>query len=340
MMESCHGNDKYNYNGQISVDFSSNVWCRPMPPFFFSELQKSLFSVADYPHPQAADFAEVLADFHQFKAENVFVTNGSVEAMFLMAHAFAGKKSAIIYPCFSEYEMACTRFNHRLSFIPNQQFLSADFTGLNLVWLGNPNNPDGKSFSVSEIEKLLTANPSVLFIIDEAFDHLCVGLKSSSQLLKRFENLVIIRSFTKAFAIPGLRLGYVLAPDRIIEKIKKVSIPWSVNSLAICAGKIILENYNAFLPDKNELKILAGYLLAQLERFPQLTVTPSGCNFFLVKMENRSASELKHYLATQHRILVRNASGFRGLDETYFRLSVLPEDSVDKLVNALKLFFK
>lgn len=339
-MEHVHGNDKYNYNGKIAADFSSNVWCRPMPPFFFSELQKSLFSVADYPHPHAADFAEFLADFHQFNAENVFVTNGSVEAMFLLAQAFAGEKSAIVYPCFSEYEMACARFDHQLSFFPNQQFLSADFTGFDLVWLGNPNNPDGKTFSVLEIENLLTANPSVLFIIDEAFDHLCVGFESSVQLLKKFENLVIIRSFTKAFAIPGLRLGYVVAPARIIGKIRKVSIPWSVNSLAISAGKIILENYNAFSPDKNELKRLAGYLLSGLARFPQLSVTPSGTNFFLVKMENRPASALKQFLATQHRILIRDADSFRGLDKTYFRLSVQPEESVDNLVNAMKLFFK
>lgn len=339
-MENVHGNDKYNYNGQISADFSSNVWCRPMPPYFFSELQKKLVAIADYPHPQAADFVEVLADFHRFKVENVFITNGSVEAMFLLAQAFAGKKSAIFYPCFSEYEMACTRFNHQLSFFPNQPFFPTDFSGFDLVWLGNPNNPDGKTFSVSEIENLLTANPTVLFIIDEAFDHLCVGFESSVELLKRFENLVIIRSFTKAFAIPGLRLGYVLAPARIIGEIRKVSIPWSVNSLAISAGKIILENHDAFLPDINEQKKLAGYLLSGLARFPQFSVTPSGCNFFLVKMENRPASELKQYLAIQHRILIRDASSFRGLDETYFRLSVQPEDSVDNLVNALKLFFK
>ena len=339
-MESCHGNDKYNYDGKISADFSSNVWCQPMPQYFFSELQKRLFLVADYPHPHAADFAEFLADFHQLNTENVFVTNGSVEAMFLLAQAFAGKKSAIVYPCFSEYEMACARFDHQLSFFPNQQFLSADFSGFDLVWLGNPNNPDGKIFSVLEIENLLIANPSVLFIIDEAFDHLCVGFESSVQLLKKFENLVIIRSFTKAFAIPGLRLGYVLAPARIIGKIRKVSIPWSVNSLAIGAGKIILGNYNAFLPDKNELKRLAGYLLSGLARFPQLSVNQSDCSFFLVKMENRPASALKQFLAAQHQILIRDAGSFRGLDETFFRLSVQPEESVDNLVNSLKLFFK
>jgi threonine-phosphate decarboxylase len=113
-----------------------------------------------------------------------------------------------------------------------------------------------------------------------------------------------------------------------------------VNSPAISAGKIILDNYNAFLPDKNELKKLAGYLLSGLALFSQLSVYQSHCNFFLVKMETRSASELKKYLATQHQILIRDAGNFRGLDKTYFRLSVQPEESVDNLVNALKLFFK
>ncbi len=339
-MESCHGNDKYNYNGQISADFSSNVWCRPMPPFFFSELQKTLVSIADYPHPHAADFAALLAEFHYLPGENVFVTNGSVEGIFLLAQAFAGKKSAIIYPCFSEYEMACARFDHQFSFFPNHQLPAVSLDGQDLVWLGNPNNPDGKTFSVSEIENLLCANPSVLFIIDEAFDQLCVGFESAVLLMKKFENLVIIRSFTKAFAIPGLRLGYVLAPAPIIDKIKKVSIPWSVNSLAINAGKIILENYDAFLPDKNELKRLADYLLAGLARVPQLNVTPSACNFFLLKLNGKRAADVKQYLATQHRTLIRDASGFRGLEATYFRLSVQPEESVDKLVNALKLCFK
>lgn len=339
-MESCHGNDKYNFNGQILTDFSSNVWCRPMPSFFFSELQKSLVSISDYPHPHAAGLASLLAEFHCLSSRNVWVTNGSLEAIFLLAQAFAGKKSAIIYPCFSEYEKACARFDHLLSFFPNHQFLSVNLNGQDLVWLGNPNNPDGKTFSVSEIENLLTANPSVLFIIDEAFDHLCIGFESAVQLLKKFDNLVIIRSFTKAFAIPGLRLGYVLAPEWVIEKITQVSIPWSVNSLAVSSGIIIVENYHAFLPDLNEVKSLSDYFVALLNGFPQLSVNPSACNFFLVKLKDKLASELKQFLAIRHQILIRDAGNFQGLNETYFRLSVQPKESVDKLKDALIQYFK
>lgn len=340
MMKSFHGNDKYNYNGQISIDFSSNVWWQPMPSSFFSGLQNALVAISDYPHPYAADLAGLLADFHCLSPENVSVSNGSVEAIYLLARAFSGKRSAIIYPCFSEYEKACSGFDHRLGFYPNEQFLSTDFYGYDLVWLGNPNNPDGKTFPVSETENLLVTHPSVLFIIDEAFCHLCMEFESSIPLMKKYENLIIIRSFTKAFAIPGLRLGYVLAPVWVTGKIKKLSVPWSVNSLAISAGKLILENYNTYLPDINDLKKQADYLLNQLEKFPQLMVAPSSCNFFLVKMKEKTAAELKQYLATQHRILIRDATGFRGLDETYFRLSVQSEENTDRLIFALKQYFK
>lgn len=335
-----HGNDKYNFDGHIEVDFSSNVWCRSMPSSFFLGLQNALVAISDYPHPYAADLINMLADFHGLTAGNVCVSNGSVEGIYLLARAFSGKRSAIIYPCFSEYEAACSGFDHHLSFYPNEQFLSKDFNGNDLVWLGNPNNPDGKIFPVSEIEKLLVRYPSVLFVIDEAFDRLCTGFESSVELIKKYENLIVVRSFTKAFAIPGLRLGYVLAPGWVSNKIKKLAVPWSVNSLAISAGKLILENYNTYLPDLIDMKKQADYLLNQLEKFPQLMVTPSSCNFFMVKTQEKTATELKQYLAIQHRILIRDASGFRGLDETYFRLSVQPEENTDRLINALNLYFK
>lgn len=218
-MSGGHGNDKYNFNGQILVDFSSNVWFKPLPELFYREQIKALKYIVDYPHPHAADLVEELAAFHKIHKNNIWVTNGSAEGIHLLAQAFHGKKSANIYPCFSEYENACKKYNHELSCCSNQENWQKQKFAEELVWFGNPNNPDGKTVSLSEVENLLTLNPSTIFIIDEAFSDLCAGFESAISLISKYDNLVILRSFTKSFTIPGIRLGYVLAREWIIQKL-------------------------------------------------------------------------------------------------------------------------
>ena len=334
-----HGNDKYKFQKKIGVDFSSNVWYKQLPDYFFHRLGNILKSTLDYPNPEAADLKEEIAAFYGISVKNIWITNGSIEAMFLLAEAFSAKSSAIIYPCFSEYENACKRYKHQLSFYGNSNgWQNKQFTE-KIVWAGNPNNPDGKTVSKKEVELFLKQNPQTILILDEAFAELCTGFESSVSLISKFSNLVIIRSFTKSFSIPGIRLGYVLGDEKVIRKVAGKSIPWSVNTIAIEAGKLILNNYSEFLPTQNEQAKLNKFFHDRLSEVSELTVYASNCNYFLVRLENGTANDLKNYLVNKYGILIRDASNFRGLNEKYIRLSVQCEKDIWLLITALKRYF-
>lgn len=334
-----HGNDKYGFTNKIVTDFSSNVWYKHLPDWFYKKLGDALKITIDYPHPKAIDLVKELSLFHNISDANICATNGSVEGIYLLAQAFQSKKSAIIYPFFSEYENACRIYKHDLSFYSNKENLQKQQFSEDLVWFGNPNNPDGKTISVNEIENLLANNSDTIFVIDEAFYGLCTNFESAILLTQKYRNLAILRSFTKSFAIPGIRLGYVVAPQFIIERLNNLSIPWSVNSLAIEAGKVILKNYAELIPNRNELKKLNFILQNKLSGLPELNVIPSDSNYLLVQLKKGKAPELKKYLVEQHGILIRDASNFRGLNNSYIRLSVQTEENIELLVSALKSYF-
>ncbi len=118
-----------------------------------------------------------------------------------------------------------------------------------LVFICNPNNPTGKAFF--QLENWIQQNPETLFVVDEAFIDFTVQINSSIPLINQYPNLLIMHSLTKAYAIPGLRLGYVVASEDLITKLKSIKQPWTVNSMALQAGKFIFENYTA---DSNSIK--------------------------------------------------------------------------------------
>ncbi len=338
-MQINHGNDKYNYSEDIKADFSSNIWHKPPPSWFYNKLSGVLKSTTDYPHPNAKELREQLAIHHKTNTENICITNGSVEGIFLLAQIFATKKSAIITPSFSEYETACQRYNHKINFHSNSEKWFERKITAELVWFGNPNNPDGKIISSNAIERMVVANPNTIFIIDEAFAKLTVAPISVVVLLQRYTNLIVLRSFTKTFSIPGIRLGYILADKQIISNVKTITIPWSVNSLAIEAGKIILKNYSEMLPELEELVELKNYLEVSLKKIQEIKTFPSETNFLLARLKKGNAADLKNFLIKNHGVLIRNASNFRGLAPSYIRLSVQNKTKTNLLIAGLKHYF-
>jgi threonine-phosphate decarboxylase len=292
--------------------------------------------LSDYPDPEAGDLKCKLASNYQLSVNEVWVTNGSIEGIYMLAQVFAGKKSGIIFPCFSEYEDACQRYKHELSFYSNQgKWYNEQFTE-ELIWFGNPNNPDGKTISVAQIENMLSRNMNTIFIIDEAYADLCPDFGSALPLLRSYSNLILIRSFTKAFAIPGIRLGYVLASENIIQQLANYSIPWSVNHLAIEAGKYILDHQHDCLPDLSRVQKETKAFQMRLAELPGVRVHVSLCNYFLIELSGLKSNCLKSGLVEKFGILVRDAYNFRGLNHCFIRLSLQSDADCNLIVNTLK----
>lgn len=330
-----HGDDRYQYQDKnIVADFSSNVWHGVWPEDLEKFIKAKTYKVRHYPEPNAESLQEALADYHQLPAGNILVTNGGTEAFYLIAKAFENTSATIPIPTFSEYEDSCNIHHINISFI-NRNKLPDHAPETELVYICNPNNPTGEIITLDNIKKMLDKHPDVFFIIDEAFKDFTTQNISIIKLLNQYKNLIIVKSLTKTFSIPGLRLGYILAPPDIIKKLQACKMPWSVNTLAIEAGKYIMADYERFKPDFNTALKTSRKLQNAVNQIEGLTPIASQTTFFLIKLNKGNSADLKTYLLKTFGILIRDASNFSGLDETYVRVSPQTYDQNEYLLKAL-----
>lgn len=329
-----HGDNSHCFGWEIQADFSSNVRPDGCPQLLLDHLSAQMPLIQHYPEPDGESLRKIIAENHSLSPSQVILCNGSSDGFYLIAQAFEGNSSAVLAPSFSEYADACCMFGHSLSF-----FSAEDFSALNeteLIWIGNPNNPDGHVFSVSEIETKLASFPNSILIVDEAYIDFCTDTQSAVSLLKKYPNLIICRSLTKSYAIPGLRLGYLLASEKISSLLNRYLRPWSVNALALEAGLFILKNEEILAADFSLFNQQSQSMQQQIAALPNFEVMPSNTNFFLVRIKNGQAAELQKYLVEKHGLLIRNASNFVGLDESWFRISIQNEENNLILVEALR----
>lgn len=334
-----HGNDIYKYQGLIKADFSSNIVYSGVDEGLSNYIKKCVGRIDNYPEPNSESLTDKIANLHQLYSVNVLVTSGSTEAFYLVAQLFSGKQSLIVIPSFAEYEDAARIHQHKLSFTSFEELHSAINQSFELVWLGNPNNPDGKVLSKNEILDYCQKFPQTTYVIDEAYADLCLNFESAIELVNQVDNLIVIRSLTKAFSIPGIRLGYLLTSQKIQEGLKNIKPPWTVNTLATEAGKYIVDNFNDLKPDIEFITIQSKNLQKELACINFIAIVPSSCNFFLCKILKGTASGLKAYLIEKHGFLIRDASNFRGLNHKYFRIAMQGPEQNKRLVDAIRMYY-
>lgn len=332
-----HGNDQYAYNKPITADFSTNITNGAVAAELTGFLKTKLSTLHNYPDPEANIFLEAIAQHHQIEKDKLLACNGSTEAFYLIAQTFGGRKSFIRIPSFSEYEDACKQFGHQIE--QDTALPEKSLKNNKLVWLGNPNNPDGSTTSTNEIDALCRLHPKTLFIVDEAYADLCQNFETAIPLTQKHTNLIVVRSLTKSFSVPGLRIGYIVSDNQNILRIKQNMMPWNMNTLAIEAGTFIMNNYEKLIPDTEKIIVESKRFQKELSHLPALTVLPTSCNFFLVKTNIGTATGLKSFLIENYGILIRDASNFKGLSGQHFRLSVQSEQNNRALIAALKAWF-
>lgn len=337
-MISGHGDDSFRLKIPILADFSSNVWFGGTPPELISHLQQNLHLIGNYPEPDAAELCSKMAVLHDVNPEQVLAFNGSVEAFYTIALAFRKANSAILIPAFAEYEDACRVHNHQIRFFTSVKSLNDADIEVDLCWIGNPNNPDGHIFQFAEIEEFLNRNPKTILVIDEAYAGFIPGFQSVIELTTKFENLIVVRSVTKCCAIPGLRLGYVVASPNMAERLREFQQPWSVNVLAQEAGKFLIEDLKAHMPDAVVVQQLSKKLQQSVGQLEGFRVINSEAPYFLIEMQSGTATELKEFLVQEHGILIRDASNFRGLNERFFRVCAQNNSDNQLLIEGLKNF--
>ena len=330
-----HGDDMYSYNEEIKINFSSNVYNKQDMSDLEEYLREKIHLIHSYPDPDASSLGGLLALKNKIDITNISVTNGATEAIYLIAQAFRKKNSIIITPTFSEYADACKINEHQIIYTASLLDIEK-YTDTDLVWLCNPNNPNGMAYLKEYLYKFIKEHPRVLFIVDQSYEafvnHDYVMDPSQSVLLS---NVINLHSMTKKYAIPGLRLGYVTAHESLITKINQYRMPWSVNRLAIEAGKYLLKEDKIYF-DLDVYLAETLRLMTDLNSIEGLVVLPTSTHFFLCELIHKKASDLKKYLIENHGILIRDASNFVGLDEHYFRIATQSHQENDILVKTIK----
>jgi threonine-phosphate decarboxylase len=327
-----HGDDGYKHDRPVIADFSTNVWYGGAPDGLKSYLFDRWDKIERYPEVTAESLVRKIAESYDLPEDCILVANGSTESIYMIANAFTGVRTGITTPAFSEYEDACRMYKHNITLLPWHEVAKGDVNGLDLIFICNPNNPTGEI--IRNLEESISNNRDTIFILDEAFIEFTYSFSSLIQMVTEYENLIVLRSMTKLYAIPGLRLGYLAAAPSLISRIKNFKLPWSVNSLAIQAGHFIFDH-------RDSITIPLETVLREKQIFMSalsglgFTVYPSHTHFFLAETPIFNAAELKEYLLTNYDLLIRDAGNFRGLTDKYFRLATLSPDKNNLLINAL-----
>ncbi len=325
-----HGDDLYLYGGMIRHNFSSNIYNlldhRALRYHLFEQSE----NIGHYPEPEAFTLAQRLAAISRVAADNILVTNGVTEAIYLTAQAHRGARSAIMMPTFSEYGDACRANGHVITAVSDLCEVKHD-----MLWLCNPNNPTGTVIDNRTLTDAIAASPDTIFVIDQAYEDYTAAALLSDDEAVALGNVILFHSMTKRYAIPGLRIGYMVAAKPLIDRVKSIRAPWSVNSLAISAADYLLDHNDDYQLPLSEILSEAKRVAAELREMG-IEVMPSETNFMLCRTPYSTAAKLKNYLATQHSMLIRDASNFEGLTPQHFRIAVQLFDENNLLLDAIK----
>ena len=306
------------------IDFSTNASVLPwtLPPLDLQPL------VSRYPDSDCLELCRLIAEREGVPVENIIFTNGSNEALYLLASCLMEKRAAVLQPNYPEYARALAAYRVETADI----FDLADAGNFNAVFLSTPCNPTGAYIRQEELQELAVRTPATLFVVDEAYIDFLI--EADRPLWRELpDNLIILRSLTKFYHLSGVRIGYVLAPEAWAERLRARQPSWSVNAVAQTLAL-------AFLQDGDFAQKSRDFYRRQTPRFMEtlreagLNVRPSSVHFFLIETDN-DERVLRRLM--ERGLVVRHTQNFPGLDGRYIRVATrLPEEN-DRLAEALRI---
>jgi histidinol-phosphate aminotransferase len=296
-----------------------------------------------YPAFAPTDLQARLAERHGWVPDGVLVGNGSNELIQATLAVTVGEGATVVtpVPTFALYRLLAEVFGGRHVGVP----LTVDFefdvdrlietvsrTGARVVLVNSPNNPTGTPLADGAAERLL-AETEALVVMDEAYQDF--GGPTAVPLLAQHARLVVLRTFSKAMSLAGLRFGYALAHPAVAREIAKAKLPYNVNRVTLTAAQVVLENPEVFAESVRRVRAAREQLEARLRAVPGLTAYPSAANFVLIRCDARPAAEVFGRLVAEHGILVRDVSATPGL-ENCLRITAGTPDDVEAVAAALR----
>lgn len=326
-MKAIHGGDIY--RNHVEIDFSVNVNPLGIPKRVEDALHESIAMCKSYPDIKTEKLKKAVGKMLGVEEEVLLFGNGASELFMAIVHAIRPKRTVIPVPSFYGYEYAAKASEGEVVFGDSYSEITE---GTDLLFLANPNNPTGTLLSKKEIKELLDycRERNVVVVLDECFIEFCESDSSMISEIEQYENLIIVRAFTKIFAIPGVRLGYLISSNQeILDRIRMQLPEWNISSLAQAAGIAcakemeFVERTIAFV-DKER-----AFLTEGLKKFG-FKVIPSSTNFIFFYTEKELYEPL-----LQRGILIRDCSNFRGLKKGYYRIAVKTREENQTLLKVI-----
>ncbi|RJQ46714.1 MAG: threonine-phosphate decarboxylase [Gaiellales bacterium] len=334
---------RYGLPKEEFLDFSASINPLGPPSAAQRALRRAMTGVSHYPETGGWCLEDSMAGYLGVFPDEVVPGNGSIEVIYWLAAHLKPRRVLIIEPTFSEYRRACEAVGARCDSLYLEgddsfalDVLQVEPEGYDLVFLCNPNNPTGYLVPIEEVA-LLWRNCRMAgagLVVDEAFMDF-VGHGQSILSYGVSEGLYVVRSFTKSHAIPGLRLGCLVAASEAAAGLRAVMPPWNINAFAHAAGEAAIEDWQYLEATRDTVRAARMNLFNDLRSITGIDPLPSEANYLLCRLEGISSADLADAMGRQG-ILVRDCGSFNGLGGEYIRVAVRSDRENYQLVATLR----
>jgi threonine-phosphate decarboxylase len=345
--------EKYKILVDQLIDFSISTNPLGAPKMALESIRQHINLVKHYPDPDHEWLLEALAKFAGVASNNVVVGNGSTELIYLFNEVFLenGCEAVIPVPSFSEYKAAIERFGGNMTFLKcdSSKNFKLNFEELErtiskrtrIIFLCNPNSPTGVLYEREDILRVIrfAAEWNVLVFLDEDYiDFVDDGKRySMAEYVTEYNNVFVLRSLTKFFGLAGVRIGFGIGSPNLVNILKKVKMPWSVNTLAMFAAAEAVKDTDFIKRTRLLVSNSRKEMREMLTSIPWLKVYPSETNFLLIEIiqEDLTSTQISEGLANKG-LLIRDCKDFDGLNNRFFRVTVRRPEENKKLVESIE----
>jgi threonine-phosphate decarboxylase len=335
--------------GGALIDFSVNVNPFGPPPAVLDAYHRAAAAIGSYPEPYAATLTSAIAESLGVAPGNVLVGNGSTQLIYLIAKVLRPAWPVAVIPGFSEianslmmyapavWPLALRRERQFQLQMDDVEQVLAD--GADALFLGRPNSPTGMNLGPAQMHEVALRCEALRSwcVVDEAFIEFADDPTSAVTLVADNDRLIVLRSMTKLYAIPGLRLGYLVAGEPIVAELARALEPWSVSAPAAAVGMACLEQPDSWREEiRRALRYECDYLMEQLGAIAGFEVFPSTANFLMFEVRPGSRPFAEHM--REHGIVVRDLATLPGAGPGLYRIGLRSRAENDRLLEAARMY--
>ena len=348
-----HGGNVYSEapHGGKWLDFSANINPLGLAPEVEHVIRENIAEIVHYPDPQAKRLKKALTAHYHLPEEQLLLGNGAAELFYLLMHTVRPKRAGIPVPSFGEYQRAAEAVDADIVFSPLQEARSfapdiaafkREIENVDCIFLGNPNNPTGNLLTREQLAEYLPflETRGIWTVVDESFLDFLPDEENYTvrDLVSQYKYLLVVRSLTKFYAMPGLRLGFASAHPTLVQRLERGRDVWNVNSLAQAAGVAALGLKAYHKRSREFVQAEKDWLYERLSAIKGLRPIPPSVNFIMVNVEDTglTSGELTAQMRQQG-ILVRDCANYTGLEgRQYIRVAVRTRGENEQMLKALE----